>query len=249
MKTIKSIILIEFILLLFVCLEASASDVLPLLEQPDVPNFFIRPGESLEYNIKIRGISAGTQTIRVNGKSTLNGQEVYHLKSVSKIRKLFKLFYPFSNRSESFIQSESLCPLRYEQQIKDGKYEGNINVDFDPDKQTATILRNSKLTETDTPPGIQDELSMIYLFRTKEIEVGQKYQFSLLTGDKIMETTISVLRTEEIKTIFGVRDTIVIRTDPKNVTIWLTNNAMRIPVRIEAPTKIGKLISKLKSMS
>ena len=248
MRNIRSVVLVKFALLLVLCLETWASDVLPLLEQPSVPNYFIRPGEVLEYNVKIRGITAGTQTVQVDGKRMLDGQEVYHVRSVSKIRRLFKIFYPFSNRSESFIQSENLYPLRYAQQIRDGKYKGNINVNFDPDNQTARIVKDSKLTETDTPPGIQDELSMIYLFRTKEIEVGQKYQFSLLTGDKIMETTISVLRTEEIKTIFGVRDTIVIKTTPKDVTIWLTNNAVRVPVRIEAPTKIGKLVSKLKAM-
>ena len=248
MRSIRFVVLVKFVLLLVLCLEAWASDVLPLLEQPNIPNCFTRPGEVLEYNVKIRGISAGTQILQVDGKGTLDGQEVYHVKSVSKIRRLFKLFYPFSNRSESFIQSEDMCPLRYAQQIKDGKYEGNLNVNFNPDKQTARIVKDSRLTETDTPPGIQDELSMIYLFRTKEIEVGQKYQFSLLTGDKIMKTTISVLRTEKIKTIFGVRDTIVIKTTPKDVTIWLTNNAMRVPVRIEAPTKIGRLVSKLKAM-
>ncbi len=248
MISIRSIALITFVLLLVVCLETSASDVLPLLEQPNVPNCYIRPGEVLEYKIKIKGIAAGTQTIQVNGKSTLNGQEVYHVKSISKIRRLFKIFYPFSNHAESFIQSESLCPLRYEQQIRDGKYKGNIHISFDQDNQTARIVKDSKLTETDTPPGIQDELSMIYLFRTKEMEVGQKYQFSLLTGDKILKTTLEVLRMERIKTIFGVRDTIVIKTTPKNITIWLTNNTARIPVRIEAPTKIGKLVSKLKAM-
>jgi hypothetical protein len=90
---------------------------------------------------------------------------------------------------------------------------------------------------------------MIYLLRTREIEVGHEYHFPFLSGNKTLKTTVSVLRTEKLKTILGTLNTIVIKTTPKNITIWLTNDSLRIPVKIEARTKIGKLVSKLKAVS
>lgn len=249
MKNIKAIILLKSIIILIVCFGASGANAQPLLEQPSLLNSYVRQNEVLEYSIKIRGIPAGTQKFQVDGKKILDGQEVYHLKSMAKVKKFFSIFYPFSNQSESFIQSENLYPLHYTKKIKDGGYDGNIDVDFDWDNQVARIVKDQKRTEIHIPPGIQDELSMIYLLRTREIEVGHEYHFPFLSGNKTLKTTVSVLRTEKLKTILGTLNTIVIKTTPKNITIWLTNDSLRIPVKIEARTKIGKLVSKLKAVS
>jgi len=249
MKSIRSIVLLKSIIILIICSGVSGASAQPLLDQPSLLNSFVRQNEVLEYSIKIKGIPAGSQKFQVNGKRILDGQEVYHLRSVSKVKKFFSIFYPFSNRSESFVQSENLYPLRYTKKIRDGGYKGNINVDFDWDNQVARIMKDQKRTEIHIPPGIQDELSMIYLLRTREIEVGHEYQFPILSGDKTLKTTVFVLRTEKLKTVLGTLNTIVIRTTPKNITIWLTDDTLRIPVRIEARTKIGKLVSKLKAVS
>ena len=236
------------IVILVVCLGASVSSAQPLIDQPHLANSSIRQNEVLEYGIKVRGIPAGTQTLQVNGKKILYGQEVYHLQSVSKIKRFFSIFYSFSNRSESFVQSDNLYPLHYTKKIRDGGYKGNIDVVFDWDNQVARIVKDQKKTEICILPGVQDELSMIYVLRTKELEVGQEYEFPFLSGDKTLETTVEILRTERLKTVLGTLNTIVIRTTPKNITIWLTDDNLRIPVKIEARTKIGKLVSKLKSV-
>ncbi len=248
MKSIRILILLKLIIILMVCFGVSASSAQPLINQPHLANSSIRQNEVLEYGIKVRGVPAGSQTLQVNGKKLLDGQEVYHLKSVSKIKRFFSVFYPFSNRSESFVQSDSLYPLHYTKKIRDGGYKGNIDVVFDWDNQVARIVKDQKKTEICILPGVQDELSMIYLLRIKELEVGQDYQFPFLSGDKTLKTTVEILRTERLKTVLGTLDTIVIKTNPKNITIWLTNDNLRIPVKIEARTKIGKLVSKLKAV-
>ncbi len=248
MRGIRVLILLKSIVILVVCFGASVSSAQPLIDQPHLANSSIRQNEVLEYGIKVRGIPAGTQTLQVNGKKFLYGQEVYHLKSVSRIKRFFSIFYPFNNRSESFVQSDNLYPLRYTKTIRDGGYKGNIDVVFDWDNQVARIVKDQKKTEICILPGVQDELSMIYVLRTKELEVGQDYEFPFLSGDKTLETTVEILRIERLKTVLGTLDTIVIKTTPKNITIWLTNDNLRIPVKIEARTKIGKLVSKLKSV-
>lgn len=248
MRNIRTLVLLKSITILFVCFGISASSAQPLINQPHLANSSIRQNEVLEYGIKVRGIPAGSQTLQVNGKKLLNGEEVYHLRSVSKIKRIFSIFYPFSNRSESFVQSEGFYPLHYTKKIRDGGYKGDIDVVFDWDNQVARIVKDRKKTEINIPPGVQDELSMIYFLRTREIVVGQDYEFPVLSGDKTLKTTVEVLRTEKRKTVLGTLDTIVIRTSPRDVTIWLTKDTLRIPVRIEAKTKIGKLVSKLKAV-
>ena len=240
--------LLVSVLVLLIWFGTSVSNAQPLLDQPTIENGSIRSGEVLKYSVKVRGIPAGSQTIQVNGKKLLNGYEVYHIESVSKVNSFFNIFYPLNIRIESFIHSKKLHPLRYRKKIRDGGYRGSTAVDFDPVNQVARIVKDQKHTELHVPTRIQDELSMIYLLRTKEIEVGRKYEFPALIGTKALKANVVVLRIEELKTALGTLKTIVVKAIPKDITIWLTNDTARIPVRIEASTKIGKLVSTLKEM-
>ena len=236
-------------LLLLTCLATFASDAQPLLDQPAVEDCALRTGEVLKYSANLKGIPAGIQILQVNGKKKLDGYEVYHVESLSKVGSLFSIFYPFNNRSESFIDSKSFYPIHYRRNLRDGGYSGSTFVDFDQVNQVARIVKDQKRIELDIPIGIQDELSVIYLLRTKDIEVGRKYEFPALIGTKPLKASVSVLRTERIKTALGTLKTIVVKTIPKGFTMWLTHDAARIPVRIEANTKIGKLVFNLKEMN
>ena len=248
MKNIRIFILGELVLFMLICIGTSVSGTQPLLEQPTVRNNILRLGEVLEYNIKIRGINAGTQVFKVNRKELLYGHEVYHVESASRANKFFNAFYPFNDQSESFIHSKDFHTLRYRRKIRDGGYGGTLAIDFDPVSQVAKIVKDQKQMELRVPAGIQDELSMIYFLRTRKLEVGQNYEFPALVGTKSLNVGVSVLRIEELKTVLGTLKTIVVRIIQKDITLWLTYDADRIPVRVEASTKIGKLVSYLKEM-
>ena len=236
------------ILLLLTCFGVSVSGAQPLLDQPTIGNSSLRSGEVLKYSVKIKGVPAGTQIMQVDGKKLLDGYEVYHVKSSSKVNGFFNVFYRFDDQSESFIHSKDFHPLRYKRKIRDGGYSGTIAVDFDQVNQMAEIVKDRKRTEVRIPTGIQDELSMIYLLRTKEIEVGRKYEFPALIGTRTLKASVAVLRIEELKTALGTLKTIVVKAIPKDITMWLTDDAARVPVRIEASTKVGRLVSNLKEM-
>lgn len=238
----------KLILFLLICFSTSVSVAQPLLDQPTVENGGLRSGEVLKYTAKIKGIPAGDQTLRVNGKKLLNGYEVYHVESISSSKKFFSLFYRFDNRSESFIHSKDFHPLRYEKTIRDGGYSGSTAINFDPINQVARILKDNQQMELRVPEGTQDELSIIYLLRTKEMEVGQRYEFPALVGTKALEASVSVLRIERLKTVLGTLKTIVVKTIPRGFTMWLTNDSARVPVKIEANTKLGKLVFNLKEI-
>jgi hypothetical protein len=144
--------------------------------------------------------------------------------------------------------SDDFHPLQYRKKITDGGYKGSVVVDFDQVNQVARIVKDRKRSELRIPKGIQDELSMIYLLRTKEIEVGERYEFPALVGTRALNASIAVLRTEELRTALGTLKTIVVKAIPRDITMWLTNDAARIPVRMEASTKIGKLVFNLTKM-
>jgi len=221
----------------------------PLLKQKDLNHSPIRVGEVLTYSAKIKHIPAGTQTLKITRLTTLNGKDVYHLKAKSQTEGLFSWIYKFEDSSESYVTKSDFHPIRFAKNIKDRSYRANVRVDFDSDSGKIRYSQNNKVRElTDAPVGIQDELSILYLIRVKKLKVGNTYTFPALIGKRIYDDLqIEVFRREKLKTAIGKLDTIVLRSS-HDYTIWLTNDNRKIPVKIEAETKIGKLVGVLKKV-
>ncbi|MGB9594948.1 MAG: DUF3108 domain-containing protein [Candidatus Poribacteria bacterium] len=244
-KTLILKLTLIFILLIFVTLVSGAQ---PLLDQP-INKVDLRAGETLEYSVKVKGIPAGSQIMQIKGQKTIGGKTVYHLQSYSSANSFFYLFYPFSDQVESYVLKDNFQPVKFQRHLIDGKYNGSTTINFDNSKLVAEIVKDKKRFEVKIPDGVQDELSMLYLIRLRKIEVGNEYEFSAIVGSKVYNIVVQVLRTEEIKTVFGKTKTMVLRSMPKDALLWITNDENRIPVRLEINTKIGKLVADLKAMS
>jgi len=220
----------------------------PLLDQPTIKNGF-RLGEMLEYSVKVRGIPAGSQTMQIKALKSIDGREVYHLASRSTVNKFFNILYAFDDRSESFILTDGFFPLKYRRNLVDGRYKGNTAMDINDKKKIANIIKDQKDYEISVPFGVQDEFSMLYFIRTKDLEVGEEYELPAVLGTKLYKVGIEVLRTEKIKTVLGEKKTIVVRSIPRNALLWITQDEERIMVKLEINTKMGKLVAELKAIS
>jgi hypothetical protein len=91
---------------------------------------------------------------------------------------------------------------------------------------------------------------MVYFVRSKDLKVGQTYTFSVLIKDAVQDIVLTAYRREVMKTeVLGRVETIALRTS-HGYLIWLTNDERRLPVRIEAETRVGnKLVGTLKSVN
>jgi hypothetical protein len=186
--------------------------------------------------------------MQVIEETTLNGQSVYHLASSAQTNKFFSCLYNFEDSRESYVTTKQFQPLRYVKNIVDRKYKANVQIDFDMDSGKVRLSKNKKqLPDLEAPVGVQDELSMLYLFRMKEIKVGEKYNFPALVGTKVVDIEVEAFKREKFETILGELDTIVLRSS-HGYMLWITDDELRIPVRIEADTKIGKLVGILKKI-
>ena len=109
-------------------------------------------------------------------------------------------------------------------------------------------MKNKKSYEFSSPVGIQDELSMIFFVRTKKLEIGKHYQFPLFVRGKPQHVTLNVNKRETLKTKIGQKRTIALETSHGH-RIWLTDDNLRIPVRIEAKLRFGKLTGTLEKIN
>ncbi len=246
MHNVKTLISVWFFMSLNLSLMALPTR--SLLESENLDRCPFTVGEILTYNIKIAGLSAGKQVTQVTDKEMLNGRQVYHLVSESQTDSVFGTLYHFRDWQESYVTTDQLHPLRHVKDLEDRKFRAHIEVDFDVERGIARYTKNESGKVFEVPIGTQDELSMVYFLRSKELNVGQTYVFPVLVKDKTQDVTVTVYRREMMKTeTLGRVETLALRTS-HGYLIWLTNNNRRIPVRIEAETRIGKLIGTLEKV-
>lgn len=244
----RIVIIICIIVTFWAAIFSNAEEVYSLLEQPDIEPKPIIEGEVLVYSAKI-GIfpfSAGKQILEVVGETEISGHRVYHLRAVAETNGIFSKIYNFRNHEESYVTKKQFYPVLYTKKIHDRGYKANYRVTFDL-KGKVNIVKNDKKKELCISSGIQDELSMIYFIRTKKLDIGKKYKFPVLIGTKIYKAVLEVVRRESRRTDIGKVDTLVLETT-NGYKLWLTDNNLRIPVRIEVKTKIGTLIAELEEM-
>jgi len=225
-----------------------AEEVLPLSEQPTLDSSPFRLGERLIFKAKVLGIPAGWQILQTLSVERIDGRDVIHVKSTSQTNDFFSKIYYFRDSRESYIDPEAFRPILYKKEIVDRKFRAHVEIDFDSDDGIAVMKEKGKTMRIEVPPDVQDELSMLFLVRAKAIEPGKPYAFPLLLRKKVRMITVRMTGAETVKTVLGKVRTIVLCSSSGH-KLWLTDDDRRIPVKIEARTKLGKIVGILEKVN
>ena len=219
-----------------------------LVESEDLTPQPLQIGEKLTYDISWKKLPAGRRTDWIAKGETLNGESVYHIRSEMKTRALFR-FYSFRNQQETYLNPSTLSPVHFRNQVQDRKYRATVTIDFREGEAEykKTSQRNPKSPQKHEaktltmPVGTQDELSTLYFLRSKQLALGKTYFFPLLVKGKVQKVTLTVERREFVKNkALGTVRTLVLRTS-KGDRFWLTDDKRRLPVKMEAESKLGPL--------
>lgn len=234
--------------LLFIGNIALSDNSLFLVDAKDIVPSPLQVGEKLTYSISLKKLPAGKRTDWIVEEKVINGADVYRIQSEMKTRALFR-FYKFQNQQETYLNPATLSPTRFQNYVQDRKYQGIVKINFregkaeyekiSRPKPKAPEKRETKVLEI--PPGTQDELSLIYFLRSKQLLLGETYFFPLLVKGKVLKATLTVERREFVKNkkLGNVR-TIVLRTS-EGGRFWITDDKRRLPVKIETESKIGAI--------
>lgn len=236
-----------FALLLVGNIALSGNSV-SLVDTEDIVPNPLRVGEKLTYSIRWKKLPAGKRTDWIIKEETMNGKDVYRIQSEMKTRALFRL-YKFRSQQETYLNPTTLSPVRFQNYVQDRKYRATVKIDFRESeaeyekvsrpKPKAPQKREAKVLEI--PPGTQDELSIIYFLRSKQLALGETYFFPLLVKGKVLKATLTVERREFVKNkkLGNVR-TLVLRTS-EGGRFWITDDERRLPVKIETESKMGAI--------
>ena len=208
-------------------------------------------GEYLLFAIQYGLIYAGDATLEIRNIATLESGRAYHIISNARTSKTFDLVFKVRDRHESFMDLDNLFSLRFSKHLREGKFRRDEQVIFDQ-KDHRAIYRDK---EVPIPPNTQDFLSALYYARTLCLDVGQAVQMANHTGGKNYPIYVKVLRRERVTVPAGEFECLVVEPvlqttsifeHKGKLTIWLTDDTVKMPVLLRSKVVVGAFEAVLK---
>ena len=204
-------------------------------------------GEKLEFEILYGAIPAGRASLEVQGRATSDGG-VYRIVSKARSNDVISLFFEVDDLIVSEVDAETSAPLLFEKRLREGPLERNERVEYRPMGLVRTEEREYRVE-----PGTRDILSALYCVRGHDLEVGDEVIIKAFEGGKSYDARVRVLRRETVSTKRGDYDCLVIEPDivegvfakTGKLLIWLTDDALKIPVLMKSKVAVGSFIARL----
>jgi hypothetical protein len=212
--------------------------------------------ESLVYDVSWTGITAGTAVQEV----TVQGDElriVYTVRSAGFVSSFFSV----DDRTESVHPRGSAAaplgmPKFFREKINEGKTHTLKEARFDPVRlkvDTRDLLKKTEKSDSISSRTF-DSLSCIYFIRSSKLVPGKSIFFDIYDFKRLWSAEVQVVKREEISTPLGKFKTIVVKpllkavgatTRTGDMTVWLTDDSRRIPVKMKTRIKLGTITLKL----
>lgn len=215
-----------------------------------LPNNAFTFGEELNYRVHYGIINAAKIKLRVDPNVVeVNGRETYHLIADGKTLSTFDWMFKVRDRFESYMDMEYMAPVKYFKSVKEDSYSDVDLVFFDHDKKRI----KGKKKNMDCPAYVQDIIGAAYYARTIDFSTANKgkvYPIDIYLDQEIYNLEFKYMGKETISSDVGKVRCIKLKPkavadrvfkDDKAITLWVSDDENKIPVRVEAALAVGSL--------
>ncbi|MBA3297015.1 MAG: DUF3108 domain-containing protein [Acidobacteria bacterium] len=216
-------------------------------------------GETLTYDISWSSyLTAATATMTVREKKGSYGSQAYYVvaegRPTSLVSKLYDLYY----KADTLLDVYSLLPQRGSVFSQEGKRQRMKTTMFNHkarkaqyEIQTRTVVKK----DLSISPYAQDVLGALYVVRSIPFKAGEKFSIPICDAGESYTVQVSVGAVETVKT--GIGDVRALKLTPtlpaahagsaRRITLWLSDDARRMPVRMQAQLAVGSFDLTLRS--
>lgn len=214
-----------------------------------------KEGEWFKFRIHYGLLNAGYATMEVK-KETLNEKPVYHVVGRGRTTGFSRLFFKVEDNYESYFDQKELIPYKFIRKIDEGGHTKDKVIFFDHDAKQALVHNKKHNTKGkfDIKSGVQDMISAFYYLRANydinELKVGDELALNMFFDEETFPFKLKYLGKETIKTKFGRVKSLKFRPivqagrvfkEKESVTLWVSNDENKVPLRIKASLAVGSL--------
>ena len=224
--------------------------------QKEVPAF--KSGEKLRYKMSYSGfLKAGTAVLELN-EVELDGKKVFYSRGSGWTSGIIKWFFKIDDVYESYFDKDTIKPYYFKRKIDEGGYKKHRNTQFNYDTKEAYV--QDFINQKDTIiafSNVQDMMSSFYYLRTQDVKgmkKGDEIAIDMFMDSQVYPFKLRYLGKDVLKTKFGKINTLVFRPlvqsgrifkAEESVTIWITDDANKIPIKMQADLSVGSLRAEL----
>jgi hypothetical protein len=217
-----------------------------------IRNYSFQDGENITFTVFYNAlgiyVNAGTANFTVS-QENIGNKPAYHIVGTGSSNTSYDWIFKVRDRYESYIDTTNLQPLKFIRNVDEGGHKIYENITFN--QQTNSAITTKGIYKV--PNCVQDVLSSIYYARNMDFDkykVDDKIPFSMFLDNEVFNLYIKYLGKETIKTRYGkfkaikfkpllVKGTIF--DGGEKMTVWVSDDANHIPLRIESPIVIGSV--------
>jgi len=225
-----------------------AAAAVPVLAQTPRP---WPAGEQLRFRLAYGLVPAGEATMRVEGPVDHGGRPCWRLSADVVTSPLVSSLYRVRDRLETLADTTTLACLRSRVSLQEGGYRERLATDLDPERGIAVDQRGRRVR---VPAGCPDVLAAWYRVRMLGLGAGDTLSLPVLAGRRVGRLRVAFAGREALVTAGGRRACLVLSTSLQGVApeqvgrtarVWVTDDARRLPVRIEIAAPLGRIVATL----
>lgn len=211
-------------------------------------------GESLTYDISWSTyLTAGSATMSVKERRAVGASAAYDLVAEGKPGSLLDKLYHLYYKAESLLDTRTLQPSvatvfsdeKGRQKLRTTRFTGRTTFEFQP--------RANEPRQTYTRPELsQDPLSALYVVRVLPLRAGAVFTMPVVDGPDIYQARWQIAGPEPVTTPVGpfsawrLTPTLSDRQGKaipnKKLTLWLSNDARRLPLKLQVALPVGNFV-------
>jgi hypothetical protein len=198
-------------------------------------------------------LKAGNTTLVVQD-AKINGKDVYHVVGKGWTTGMIKWFFKVEDRYESYFDKKTTIPYKFIRKIDEGGYTKDIEINFDQVNHKAYNhdKKHNVKSVFDISSNVQDMISAFYYLRNhinvNNLKVGDEFKVDMFFDEEIYGFKLKYLGQEIIQTDFGRINALKFRPSVMaGLTLWVSNDKNKIPLRVKADLRIGSLRADLEA--
>ncbi|MDD8018612.1 MAG: DUF3108 domain-containing protein [Bacteroidota bacterium] len=214
-------------------------------------------GERLVFDVNYGFITAGEAVMSIPQLDTVLETTTYKVQFTVRSTPTFDLFFEVRDRYETYLDTATIVPWRFEQHIKEGKYKRDYSAIFDQKNHMARTDEG----DFQIPALVHDIMSAFYYARTIDytgFRPGQRVNLQNFFKGKVNPLDVKFLGRQKISVDAGTFNCIIVEPMVKEgglfksdgrILIWLSDDERKIPVKVSTKVLIGSIDAELREYS
>lgn len=219
------------------------------------------PGEQSTYDVSFLGVRAGTAEVTVGWATRLMGRDVWPIVCVGRTSAAADVAYPIADRFVSYWDPLEARAVAADLLADENRVRRRERYVFDlPSGTIAATRERQGAPPTErrfaAPPDVTDLAAAAFKLRSQALTVGSELSLPVFLGSRLSRVGAKVEALETLSTRLGAVEVYRVSLEaafagglaPRSrIRAYLTADARRLPVRLEADFLLGAIVIDLRA--